>query len=204
MVSSAGGGQLAWWYALPAAGGLVDRRLAGFLGNIVRTLQNRVDDAQLRMPGFRDRVVHVSLNEHQGGMNLTMSPTDIQKLTRRGYEAGAKLVRRFGEERADGEPLSWRDHRWTRLRNAMPAIAELLGDLAETYAAASAPGEVGYSELLTGSKGPPYPMAAGRQAEAAELLDRLTVLGDELRQAHATFGTRRPAPPATARLLPPD
>ena len=77
MVPSAGGGQLAWWYPLPGAGGLIDRRLGAFLGGIVRTMQNRVDDAQLRMPGQRDRVVHVSLTEDQGGMNLTMDPKAI-------------------------------------------------------------------------------------------------------------------------------
>jgi predicted acylesterase/phospholipase RssA len=204
MVSSAGGGQLAWWYALPAAGGLLDPRLAGFLGNIVRTMQNRVDDAQLRMPGFRDRVVHVSLDGRQGGMNLTMSAADIETLTRRGREAGAKLVRRFSEERTDGEPLSWRDHRWTRLRSAVPAVADLLGDLAEVYTAAPAAGEVGYAELLAAGEGSPYAMTAARRAAAAALLVELTALGQKLRQAEAKLAAGRPAPPPAARMMPPE
>lgn len=204
MVPSAGGGQLAWWYPLPGAGGLLDRRLGAFLGGIVRTMQNRVDDAQLRMPGQRDRVVHVSLTEKQGGMNLTMDPKAIDLMTRRGREAGAKLTRRFSEERTDGEPLSWRDHRWTRLRSAMPATGELLSGMAETYAADPAAPERGYRALLADGHGPPYELTKGRREQAAVLLGQLCALGQAMRAGEDALAKDRPSPPAQARMVPPD
>ena len=204
MVPSATGGQLAWWYALPAAGGMLDGRLAAFLGNIVRTMQNRVDDAHLRMPGVRDRVVHVSLSDTEGGMNLTMAPATITTLTERGREAGAKLVRRFGEERAPDEPLSWRDHRWTRLRCAMPAVAELLANVAEAFDAPPGDGTPGYRDLLTAGHGPPYTMTAGRREAAGVAFERLVELGNGLDAAQDAFGADRPQPPPGARMVPPD
>ena len=204
MVESAMGGHLAWWYRRPDPGGLLDPRLGAFLGDIIDTMQNRVDDAQLRMPGMRDRVVHVSLSEEQGGMNLTMDPGVIDRLTKRGRAAGAKLVRRFGEERVEGEPLSWRDHRWTRLRSAMPAVAEFLADLAEAYDAELGPDETRYRALLAQGWGPPYAMTAGRRREAHVIFDEVANLGGQLGAAAETLGTGRPSPPPRSRMVPPD
>jgi predicted acylesterase/phospholipase RssA len=200
MVESAVSGQLSWWYRPASEPGT----LSWFMGQIVRTMQNRVDDALLRMPGVRDRTVHVSLSNQQGGMNLVMEPETIELLTRRGREAGAKLVRRFTEDRGDGEPLSWRDHRWTRLRSAMPALAQILGDFAEAYRAAPPPGEAGYVELLTGPDAPPYAMSQARRAQAADLIEQLVTLGIELKAAEAAFTTGSPSPASRARLVPPD
>jgi predicted acylesterase/phospholipase RssA len=204
MVDSAGGGQLAWWYPRPKPGGFTDPRLGAFLGDIIDTMQNRVDDAQLRMPGMRDRVAHVSLTDKQGGMNLTMDPKIIKRLTARGRAAGAKLVRRFDEERAEGEPLSWRDHRWTRLRSAMPAVAELLADLAEAYDAEPAPGQTSYRTLLAQGQDSPYKMTEARREDAGRLFDRAAALGDELRAAMEALETDRPSPPPRARMAPPE
>jgi hypothetical protein len=204
MVPSARGGQLVWWYALPAAGGLFDPRLGGFLGNIVRTMQNRVDDAQLRMPGVRDRIVHVSLSDDEGGLNLTMPPPVIEALTERGRQAGAKLVRRFSEERTEGEPLSWRDHRWTRLRIAMPAVAELLSALADSYEAPPAGGRRGYGELMLLGHGPPYEMTDARRERARRAFARVAELGEALHADEDAFAAGRPAPPPAARMVPPE
>jgi predicted acylesterase/phospholipase RssA len=204
MVDSAGGGQLEWWYPRPSPGGLVDPRLGAFLGDIVHTMQNRVDDAQLRMPGMRDRVVHVSLTAEQGGMNLTMDPEVIDQLTERGRAAGAKLVRRFSEQRDAGEQLSWRDHRWTRLRIAMPAVSRLLADLAEAYSTEPGPGEVDYRALLAEGRDSPYPMTDGRRVMAGGLLDRAAALGEELGAAEDTLAAGRPSPPPQARMVPPE
>jgi predicted acylesterase/phospholipase RssA len=201
MVESAGGGRLEWWYR-PSEGGR--QTLGGFLGDIMRTMQNRVDDAQMRMPGVRDRVVHVSMTKRQGGMNLTMDPKVIKRLTARGRAAGAKLVRRFDEERADGEPLSWRDHRWTRLRSAMPAVAELMANLAEVYRTDQAPGQPSYRTLLVEGHGPPYDMTQGRREEATKLFDIAATLGDQLGAAREDLRHESPSPPANVRMTPPE
>ena len=204
MVDSAGGGRLEWWYPRPQAGGLLDKRLPAFFGDIVRTMQNRIDDAQLRMPGMRDRVVHVSLTKKQGGMNLTMDPEVIGRLTKRGRAAGAKLVDRFDEEPADGESLSWRAHRWTRLRSAMPAVAAFLADLGEAYRSDLGPGQIGYGQLLEDGLDPPYPMTDQRRRDAGALLDDLARLGADLGAAEDDLARRRPSPPPQARMVPPE
>jgi hypothetical protein len=204
MVESAGGGYLSWWYPRPEPGGFLDRRLGGFLGDIIDTMQNRVDDAQLRMPGVRDRIAHVSLTAKQGGMNLNMDPEVISRLTARGRSAGAKLVRRFGDERADGEPLSWGDHRWIRLRIALPGVQQLLADLLEPYEGDSARGIGSYRDLLTGAGDTPYPMSNAAREQARALFDQIAALRDELAAAEEGLGDGRPSPAPTARMVPPD
>ena len=200
MVDSAQGGRSSWWYR--AQGGR--ETLPWFLGQLVRTMQNRVDDALLRMPGIRDRTVHVSLSEAQGGMNLAMDEQTIARLSARGGAAGAKLARRFSEDRADGEPLSWRDHRWTRLRSSMPALAALLAEFGEVYSAAPPVGQAGYADLLAGEDSPPYRMGAGSRAEAAELMAQVVALGAALREAEERLAQGRPAPASQSRFVPPD
>ncbi|HZB06609.1 MAG TPA: hypothetical protein VE449_08460 [Thermoleophilaceae bacterium] len=204
MVESAGGGYLSWWYPRPEAGGLLDKRLGAFLGDIIDTMQNRVDDAQLRMPGVRDRIAHVSLTAKQGGMNLNMDPEVISRLTARGRTAGAKLARRFGEERAEGEPLSWSDHRWIRLRIAMPAVQQLLSDLLETYEGDPARGTGAYRDLLGGAGDPPYPMSNTAREQARALLNQVAALRDELAAAEETLADGKPSPAPKARMVPPE
>ena len=88
-----------WWYRF-------DADLGAFLGNAVRTMQNRVDEAQMRLPGYRDRVVHVSLTEREGGMNLTMEPAVIERSPTRASCAGSALVERFAQQpRGSGRAL---------------------------------------------------------------------------------------------------
>jgi len=106
--------------------------LPGFLGNIVRTMQNRVDEAQMRLPGYRDRIAHVSLTKHEGGLNLDMDPVAIGALTERGRAAGQQLVERFGADPEDVE-MSWDNHRWIRLRTTLAATADLLQELTDQY-----------------------------------------------------------------------
>lgn len=141
-----GGGLLEWWYRYPERGGLA--QLSAFAQSVVRTMQNRVDEAQMRVPGYRDRVVHVSFTKDEGGMNLSM-PTDvIVALTSRGQHAGAALVDRFANPPADPGDLSWDSHRWTRFRSTLAAVAELTSLFDEGYSAApEQPGDRTYAEL---------------------------------------------------------
>ena len=82
-----------WWYRLPDRTSLPwrDRRLFEFVAGIVRTMQNRIDEAQMRVPGYRDRVAHVYLRKDQGGMNLAMDKKMIKALTKRGRWAAERL-----------------------------------------------------------------------------------------------------------------
>jgi hypothetical protein len=97
--------------------------LFAFLGTIVRMMQNWVDNTQMRLPGYRDRVVHVNLTDDEGGLNLVMPPKVIEALTKRGEAAGEMLRDQF----------NWDRHRWVRYRTAMQQLQKKLEGMAEAY-----------------------------------------------------------------------
>jgi len=141
------GGLLEWWYRYPDEG---FGRLKGFGESIVRTMQNRVDEAQMRAPGYRDRVVHVSTSEVEGGMNLNMPTPVIDSLTARGRAAARRLLDRFARPPQQAGDLSWDSHRWTRYRSSIAAIADLLVQVRAGYQASSpqVEGERTYAQLI--------------------------------------------------------
>jgi Patatin-like phospholipase len=197
MVESHGEGTSDWWYRL-------DADLAGFLSNIVRTMQNRIDEAQMRLPGYRDRVVHVSLTESEGGMNLTMEKQVIDNLTTRGRCAGERLVARFAEPPADPKALSWDDHRWVRFRSALPALATMLGEFARGY---TDPAHPTYPELLGRGAGEPpnsYRMTLAQRRLAQRLSDGMVDLVASLDGEGTSLADKAPSPPVAAQLRPQD
>jgi len=160
-----------------------DDDLPAFLGNIVRTMQNRVDEAQMRLPGYRDRIAHVSLTKHEGGLNLDMDSCVIDALTERGQAAGQQLVERFGGDPSVVE-MSWDNHRWIRLRTTLAATVDLLRQVTERYQEIPADDDrqpslhATYADLLNrppGSAPRSYALrSADRVQEAIALLTDLT------------------------------
>ena len=128
-----GGGLLEWWYRYPESDA---GQLVAFCESVVRTMQNRVDEAQMRVPGYRDRIVHVSTSKSEGGMNLNMPASVIQALTTRGREAARRLTSRFAHPPANPGDLSWDSHRWTRYRASIAAIDTLVRQVATVFRAA--------------------------------------------------------------------
>ncbi|WP_298520583.1 patatin-like phospholipase family protein [uncultured Nocardioides sp.] len=148
-----GGGILEWWAHWPEDKGL--RSLGMFLWSIVRTMQNWVDNTQTRVPGYRDRIVHISHTDAEGGMNLAMPPDVLDRLTERGRCAGERLWTYYttppGEplpvealdalDRAEAAPraVSWENHRWVRLRSSLALVSDAVDSMSdalqERYAA---------------------------------------------------------------------
>jgi len=191
MPDTHGGGILDWWYRF-------DGDVGGFLGNLVRTMQNRVDDAQMRMPAYRDRVVHVSLTGSEGGMNLTMAPEVIAALTARGRAAGARLVDRFATPAAQPGDLSWEDHRWVRLRIALSATSEALRSLSDDYGTPPAAGGSDYADLLSGPAPPmptSYPLNVTQRLTAQTFVDGVNTL------AATVDGSLSATAPSPAQVL---
>src|SRR5439155_14408384 len=116
MATDNSGGIVEWWYRWPRrpARWVADRRLGAFLSSMTQTMQTRADEAQMHVPGYRDRIVHVSLADDEGGMKLTMAPATISALTERGRCAAQRLVEAFTRPPGDGA-ISWDNHRWVRL-----------------------------------------------------------------------------------------
>jgi len=104
--------------------------LLPFVAAIINTMQNWVDNTQMRLPGYRDRVVHVHLTPDEGGMNLTMPEDRIKALTARGQAAGRVL-----------QTIDWDGHRWIRYLTAMSQLEGRLGRMEEIYSA-------GYDQFL--------------------------------------------------------
>jgi hypothetical protein len=189
-------GILDWWYRF-------DGNLAGFLGNVVRTMQNRIDDAQMRVPGYRDRIVHVSLTEHEGGMNLTMPPPVLKALSDRGRAAGRCLVERFAFPPSSPADLSWDDHRSVRLRIALRASSDALSSLVAGYDAPPHAGGATYADLAT-APAPPMPtsykMSPDQRAKAKRLIADVRALVKDLDAMPGSLADGSPSPPQTLRL----
>ena len=205
MPTSNVGGRQEWTYAMPEPGRVLDGRLPAFLSGIVRTMQNRTDEALLRLPGYRDRIAHVCLTGKQGGLNLDMPAPVLDALTRRGRAAGVKLARRFAPDPPADQDLTWDNHRWVRLRSSLPLVLELVEKLSETYADAAA--SPTYAELLArDGETPPRGYRLGsaeRAAQAAAIMASLEGLAAGLPDP-PPFGHRPPRPRPELRFIPRD
>ena len=105
------------------------RFLARFLGAIWNATQNWGDNSLVGMPGFRDRIAHVSLDGKEGGLNLNMEPPTITALSVRGWWAARKLWTKFQTPSDDPYFLNWEHHRWVRYHNTLMALQRWLGRL---------------------------------------------------------------------------
>jgi predicted acylesterase/phospholipase RssA len=152
MVKSNQDGIADWWYRLPERPPrhkLIDKRLFEFLASAIRTMQNRVDEAQMRVPGYRDRVAHVNMSDGEGGMNLTMPAETIRALTERGRAAAQRLEDAYTPPDPPDKRITWDNHRWVRLRSSLAVLEQMHGHFADGYSKEPATsGERTYGELV--------------------------------------------------------
>ncbi|MEV0682018.1 patatin [Actinosynnema sp. NPDC050436] len=110
-----------------------------FAASILNTMMDWRDTMQSALPGYRGRIAHVRLADHEGGTNLFMRPETIVALAERGRAAGELLRTRFTAD--DGAATD--RYRWIRVRLAMREYqqlgeqarrrGELYKDLAEEF-----------------------------------------------------------------------
>ena len=160
--------------------------LVSFVASIVNTMQNWVDNTQMRLPGYRDRVVHVHLTDDEGGMNLDMPRERIRALTARGEAAGRKLATEF----------DWDRHRWTRYRTVMDQLREKLAGMATVYG-------TGLRQYLEGRVfgNSPYRLRGDKKGLLG-LTDDLMGVAAALRDRGEPFSDEPPRPEADLRILP--
>jgi hypothetical protein len=161
----------------------------GFVLALVRLMQNWVDATQTRLPGYRDRVVHVHLTDEEGGLNLTMSDRRIKRLSERGWCAGRELVHSF----------DWDQHRWARYRSTLPALHHQLSAIAARFRGVGG-GEKFFEFLIRyGPKPAHYPLADQENARAqANALLQLT----EAWPSGLFRNPRVPEPEPQLRIMP--
>ncbi len=188
-------------------------KVGGFLKAVVDTGFSWRDALQLGVPGYRDRVVHISLSADEGGLNLNMPYEIIETLRERGAHAGALLTERFSDSPPADIELTWDNHRWVRYRSTMAALEQLLQNFYEGYTHTEK-GQRSYEELLTRDPDEPplsyrwktrskkgQPIKA-QQAYAEEITRLLLELADELEQSEQNLQARSPRPRPTLRIVP--
>jgi len=190
-------GTLVKWNRFEAEHGV--RRLVGFLGTIVMTAKDWADNAQCRLPGFRDRIAQIHLSRLDGGLNLDMSPEQITRLASYGQQAGRDFVKRF----ALNDPacvLTWNNHRRVRLRSALAAIEEWLLRV-ERGASAPQGDDPPYGELIEDSAPPSYPWTnRQQQATAAKLFEELRIAAHDLTASTKPLAEESPRPRPELRI----
>jgi hypothetical protein len=190
-----------------------------FFDALFETSRNWADTEQMFMPGFRDRIVHVSLSEKEGGFNLNMSEEVIKAIGERGKIAGKLLAARFHPE-IGIDPLTrgdiildWDNHRWIRYRSYMACLESVIRDFALRWNQEVEDEKAGrlhtgvpslhallersWGELAAG-KGPPhgqYPWKTEAQWEHAKtitkkLLDLAKEFGEPTQPPYRTFNAQ--------------
>jgi len=102
------------------------------------------DSVQRRLPGYRERIVHIGLAPEAGGLHLAMKPETIEMLAHLGIDAAHKLRDDFSKPHITGEANAWERHRWTRARTTLSALRAYLATFVDRLAA----GEPDYTRLL--------------------------------------------------------
>ena len=173
----------------PIARPLAAAEISGFLFSVVSTMQNWRDVLQARAPGYRDRVVHVSLDGDEGGMNLDMPQEVLGRIAAKGSVAGE----RFND-------FSFANHFWIRWRNLASAYQRYTLEVARTDDPAQrvAAYTAAYQSVASGEPpAPSYRLGSEERRRASQQLWRLMVeqgktwedLGPDL-----TDGAPRPLP----------
>lgn len=181
--------------------------LAGFIRAIKDVAQNWMDNEQARIPGYRDRVVHITLGRGEGGINLNMPEEKVTRLADRGRRAGALLMERFATGPDWDVASNWDTHRWVRFRSTLQVLEELLVELRASYRH-QVPGERDYGELVRRELGQPptdYPWASEEQrAHAINTVEELVEIVEGWTEVYQTFGKideDSPGPPEPYPIL---
>ncbi len=175
--------------------------LPGFLATIFTTMQNWSDNAQMTLPGYRDRIVTVLLSASEGGLNLDMPPELLDRLRARGVAAGALLAQSYADAtpRPPVHATGWASHRWLRLRSLMGSLRVYLTSLHDGYADSSAST---YDEMIESHVAvTPYPVSPETGAQARPLLGASSDLGARYAAAPGLMD-ELPSPPPDLVLRP--
>jgi predicted acylesterase/phospholipase RssA len=175
-------------------------RFGGFFSAIVSAMQNWNDNSLARMPGVRDRIARIRLDEHEGGLNLDMETPIIQSLVARGETAASELTAQFtAQPPNEPQPEGWDDQRFVRLCTLLKMLEERAPGILEAFddktahatdfvtlidrAMQSSAGD-GVQKLPAGFEAPLTPEQAQALKEAMEALKQLMVtLGNPAAQS---------------------
>lgn len=169
--------------------------ISGFLFGIVSTMQNWRDLLQSRAPGQRDRIVHVSLDATEGGMNLDMSQAILDSISLKGTAAGERLY-----------SFSFANHYWVRWRNVASGLQRYAMRIAAS-ADVIPPIPAYDGAFATVRTGTPPPVSykfrsAEAQAASQNLYADLVVRGKEWADLGPDLGDGTPRPLPQMQITP--
>lgn len=168
--------------------------LIAFVRSIVFTMQNWRDEIQFPYPGLRDRIVQISQQPDEGGLNLDMPKDHITALSDAGEAAAQLLIDRFHPEgAAHGE--GWTNHRQVRLTTYL-GLLETMGLTVGARLAGGHWEDVNQAVVRSGR----YNAAEG--AFATDYLDRLRALGDRVASSGAKLRDKALKPVGELRVTP--
>ena len=192
------------WSRMPDLAGA--GTLLSYLSTIVDTARNWMDNRQVGVPGYRDRVVQVRLDEaSEGGLNLNMPPSLVDKVSKRGEMAADLLISHFHNPKPDVK-LTWDNHRWIRLRSTFSLLEGVLLGIAENLDNPE-DGDRSYRELLKRSSADPpdsYRLSGRQRNFFLAWIDGLASLVEDLHKTPADrrFSQGAPRPRPSLRITP--
>ncbi len=170
-----------------------------FLGFIVSTMMNWRDQVQVGMPGYRDRIVHVSHSKNEGGLNLNMPPPVISTLARSGSDA-ADLLRKAFVPGLDVRAGAWYNHRRIRMRTLLAGIDQKLRGIHRVLGRHDDPT---WAEVVADPNADAYQFSSAAHRELAMgVLTDLARIGRTLEESHIDLATGAPRPEAEWRATP--
>jgi hypothetical protein len=159
-------------------------------------MQNWRDNMESRMPGYRNRIVHISQRPDEGGLNLDMEAETIERLAERGRRAGARLCDEF----------NWDNHAWVRYRSYLAAVEVNLGQFCDAYQHPAPQDEAIWATIRgrdDAPEPPSYPWSSARQATfALETNQALVALASQASEAPYSLSAGAPRPEPELRLTP--
>ena len=171
-------------------------RLVGFFTAIADTMQNWHDNTESRMPGYRNRIVHISQRRDEGGLNLDMEAADITRLSERGRRAGIRLRDEF----------NWTNHAWVRFRSFLAALEVQVGLFGDAWNHPAPQDEAIWPTIhgASGARVPPsYPWSNAKQAAFAhDTSATLVSLASAVGPPPRTVAAGAPRPEPELRLSP--
>ena len=173
-----------------------------FLLAIKDAVQNWRDNAQARMPGFRERVIHIKLASGEGGLNLAMEQRKVERLVARGRHAGHELATLFsGTEAEPHRTEHWNDHRYARFRTYMASMEQYLEDLRRGYTQEPDAASIPFPErIAAGARRPPYRLTDEQLRAAQATLAKHLELTEDL---EPSLDRGAPRPRSILRNMPP-
>lgn len=182
------------WMPTSAGGGIQRpiepiRGPLAFAASILDSARNWQDSLQSVLPGYRERIVHIALDDQEGGLNLTMPPEVITNLSQYGDRAGETLA-----------GFDFDEHRWRRFLSTYSALEEAMESVRASW-------DGGFRELLETVEPGSY---RASPEDVAELRGRFDALVEAtrswgerpLRQTWGTSGSGMPRPRTHVKLAP--